>query len=283
LWARDNTPKDARLGVNDAGALAFYSERPTFDVVGLTTKGESRHWVEGPGSRFEHYEHLPRALLPSHWIVYPEWFAIPPLLGEHLTSRTVNATILGGHTMSAHLMDASALGSGNLPDLHALPSFALVLPDSEDRGAGVTDDEARAASRRLTDGFDRIIVDRLDIADLESESEHAYERLFTRASHNRVYEFGSRADGGRAGRTHDLFVLEISPGGDIVGRWVSDTPTTLTLSVDGTERGSVALPGGGHWVHAVFPLGDVAGGPARIEVRRVSGDTFASLHYWSRR
>jgi hypothetical protein len=146
LWARDNTPKEARLGVNDAGALAFYSERPTFDVVGLTTKGESRHWVEGPGSRFEHYEHLPRALLPSHWIVYPEWFAIPPLLGEHLTSRTVNATILGGHTMSAHLMDASALGSGNLPDLHALPSFALVLPDSEDRGAGVTDDEARPCS-----------------------------------------------------------------------------------------------------------------------------------------
>ena len=46
-----------------------------FDVVGLTTPREAQYWVAGAGSRFEHYEQLDRADLPTHFIVYPGWMA----------------------------------------------------------------------------------------------------------------------------------------------------------------------------------------------------------------
>ncbi len=115
-WAAEHLPTDAKLGVNDAGAITFYSGRRTFDIVGLTTLNEARYWVGGAGSRFEHYERLPRAELPTHFIVYPEWFGIPNLLGDRLTERRVEgATILGGPLMVAYRADFSALGSGAAP------------------------------------------------------------------------------------------------------------------------------------------------------------------------
>lgn len=51
--------------------------RRTFDVVGLTTRSEPRYWAAGAGSRFEHYEHMPRAELPTHFIVYPGGWPCP--------------------------------------------------------------------------------------------------------------------------------------------------------------------------------------------------------------
>ncbi len=136
-WAHDALPADARIGVNDTGAIAYFSDRRVFDICGLTTAGESRYWVAGVGSRFEHYERLGRSRLPTHFIVYPNWFAIPALLGHQLTERTVmNATILGGTTMVAAVADYSALGTGDAPVV------------------------AAPAGKR---------VDVLDVADLESE------------------------------------------------------------------------------------------------------------------
>src|SRR5207237_2373235 len=77
-WAKDALPASARIGVNDTGAIAYFGERATFDVVGLTSRDEGRYWVAGAGSRLEHYERLRAAdpaALPTHFIVYPEWFA----------------------------------------------------------------------------------------------------------------------------------------------------------------------------------------------------------------
>src|SRR5262249_3630066 len=79
-WAA-SLPESARLGVNDTGAIAYFSGRRTFDVVGLTTAGEAKYWTAGSGSRFEHYEKLPLQSMPTHFIVYPEWMAVDPILG----------------------------------------------------------------------------------------------------------------------------------------------------------------------------------------------------------
>ena len=141
----------ARIGVNDAGAIAFFSARQTFDVVGLTTAGEARYWSAGPGSRFEHYEHLTRAALPTHFIVYPEWFAIPSLLGDRLTERRVDgATILGGATMAAYIADYSSLGSGERAAAPVLGKASARLPRrrrSRERGRSRVRCSARHASR----------------------------------------------------------------------------------------------------------------------------------------
>ena len=106
----------ARVGVNDTGAIAYFGERKTFDVVGLTTEAEAKYWIAGAASRLEHYERLTRTSpekLPTHFIVYPEWMGLPMVLGEALHVAVVtDSTILGGQTMRAYLADWSNLGSG---------------------------------------------------------------------------------------------------------------------------------------------------------------------------
>jgi hypothetical protein len=41
-WAEHELSPTARIGVNDTGAIAYFSQHKTFDIVGLTTEGEAR-------------------------------------------------------------------------------------------------------------------------------------------------------------------------------------------------------------------------------------------------
>ena len=177
-WAAVALSRDARIGVNDTGAMAYFSNRTTFDVVGLTTSGEARYWTAGPGSRFEHYEHLPRNQLPTHFVVYPEWFGIPPLLGQELAYRFVRHTILGGATMAAYEARYDLLHSGD-------------FPISAPRG-------------------NPNVEDVLDVADLEDEAAHGYRLFDATAQTNIVVAGGDRADGGRSYRRRDEFTLSTS-------------------------------------------------------------------------
>jgi hypothetical protein len=184
-WAAEALPKDARIGVNDTGAIAYFSNRRTFDVCGLTTPGEARYWVAGAGSRFEHYERLGASRLPTHFVVYSNWFAIPALLGDYQTERSVpGATILGGETMVAHVASYRTLGTGARPELE--------VPCE--------------------------LLDEVDVADLESEATHGYDLLYASSSLNLVVEEDGVADGGRSERQTERFTMSILAGGRIVSR-----------------------------------------------------------------
>jgi hypothetical protein len=246
-WAATALPPDARVGVNDTGAISYYSGRRTFDIVGLTTRGEARYWVGGAGSRFEHYEHLPVSQLPTHFIVYPEWFAIPALLGERLTERRVEgATILGGPLMVACRADLRSLGSGEKPTL--------------DTGA-------------------RPLLDTLDVADLESEDAHDYQLGQTGAQDDVVQTFNGRSDGGRAGRLRDRFRLQVEPGGLLIVRVSTPTATEITVSVAGKNLGRVPLEPGEFQELALDLPPNLASGPAPLELATTQPLTV--LHYWS--
>jgi hypothetical protein len=250
LWARHHLPPGSRVGLNDAGAIAYLSGLPTFDVVGLTTEGEGRYWVSGPGSRFEHYERLGRDRLPTHFIVYPRWMATPALLGEALAERSVDgATILGDTTMVAYRARYDALGRAELP--------------LEPEGQGA-------------------VVDRLDIADLESEKAHAYELLYANQLENVLLEDSAgHADGARTNRSEDRFWLELVPKGRFVARLVSDSPLSVELSVDGQRLGALELTPQFSWEEQrlVLPPG-LAPGRHHVTVSARPGATFTSLHYW---
>jgi len=135
---RERLPPDARVGLNDTGAIAYFGERKTFDIVGLTTPSEARYWVGGAASRFEHYERLARdpataGALPSHFAVYPEWLSCPPVLGERLFESTVrDASILGGVTTlvgtSTNLVVNSFVVDAGLPPLHMFQFTWVGLP-----------------------------------------------------------------------------------------------------------------------------------------------------------
>ncbi|MFZ5895273.1 MAG: hypothetical protein ACOY0T_29725 [Myxococcota bacterium] len=248
LWARTRLPETARIGVNDTGAITYFSGRQTFDVVGLTTASEARYWTAGPGSRFEHYERLGVKQLPTHFIVYPEWFAIDDLLGRELTERDVpGASILGGQRMVAYVADYSLLGSGESP--------------------------------RLAEVRDWKLIDRLDVADLESERAHNYQLLGGNQRQNYVARSGESLDGARAERQRDDFDLLVAPRGALVLRVAADASTTLRVRV-GTHNVKVDLPPTS-WHEALVELpSELAAGRRPVTIQS-EGGRFTSLHYFS--
>jgi len=238
--------------VNDTGAIAYFGNHRTFDVVGLTTRGEARYWVAGTGSRFEHYERLGKSRLPTTFIVYPEWFGLPSLLGEYRTDRRVSgATILGGETMVAYDSDYSRLGSGSLP---------LAVPHDE-----------------------RALLDQLDVADLESEHEHGYALFDAVALDNVVLDENGVLDGGRRNRSQEGFQLRLAQGGRLVARVASDARVELRVRAQGASLGAFELaPGAWQEVEIAVPS-SYAGAGATLVTIDANGGTFTALHYWSYR
>ena len=250
-WANEALPADAVVGVNDAGAMAYFSNRRTFDVVGLTTASEGPYWVAGAGSRFEHYERLGASRLPTHFVVYETWFGIPGLLGEFLAERSVpGATILGGVTMAAFRARYSALGSGALP------------------APGVADGRA--------------LLDEVDVADLDSEASHGYTLFWATQQENvAVTGTGGRLDGGRQERTLDRFVATLAPHCLLVARLAASSPTRLAVRVGDSALGEWTLAGGWSWEELTLELvGDIPTNRQPLEVRSLDGRRFTSLHYW---
>lgn len=72
LWLRDNTPRDAVVGVNDAGALRYFGRRRTIDLVGLNNGDLAFRRGD------------PRAIVARlDWLaVFPDWFRGSTLLNE---------------------------------------------------------------------------------------------------------------------------------------------------------------------------------------------------------
>jgi len=264
LWARENLPPEARIGVNDTGAIAYLSNRKTFDVCGLTTEGEAYYWTYGSGSRFEHYEKLPVERRPSHFIVYPQWMACEPVLGDELQRATVtDQSILGGQTMIAYEARWDRLGSGALPRM------------------------------KLKDGTK--ITDEMDVSDLESEKAHSY-ALLGGSDHDNtvVLSFPPRvndaddessfevADGGRHRRQADQFIASFQPGraAKLVLRVSADQDTELVVRVAHAEVGTVRVSSG-EWVEKMVDVPALNEAQAFVEVSpKNAAHLFNSFHYW---
>jgi hypothetical protein len=256
-WAKENLPRDARIGVNDTGAIAYFGDRKTFDVVGLTTSDEARYWVAGVGSRLEHYERLLTtfpARLPTHFIVYPQWMAMDTVLGETMHEATVtDATILGGQTMRAYVADWSALGSGEQPWTHV--------------------------------GGD--IVDTVDVADLESERAHDYELLDARDGEEVAREGltpggATIVDGGRTRHTVERFVAHLHPGAATRGivRLEGPSGSSLRVLANGSLIGICNVGDDDDWVERSFDIPEgVTKERTQIELR-FAGGAVTTFHYW---
>jgi len=258
-WVAQNLPSNARVGVNDTGAIAYFGGRRTFDVVGLTTAAEARYYVAGAGSRFEHYERMRGSNeLPTHFVVYPEWMGLPAVLGDTLTEATVSdagRTILGGETMVAYVADWSRLGSGEKP----------------------WSADARATAP----------IDVVDVADLESEAEHDYELLgaheFEEVAREGATPDGDLVvDGGRSRRTQERFVAHL-PAGTAVRCFVrlQGAPAAVAhVLANGEPVGDIAIDYEPDWVERSVDIpASLAGPRTRIEVL-AAGGSITTYHYW---
>ena len=256
-WAKRSLPANARIGVNDTGAIAYFGDRKTFDVVGLTTPTEGRYWVGGAASRFEHYERLRKeapSTLPSHFVVYPEWMACDVVIGRTLREATVtDSTILGGQTMRASEARWDLLGSGERP---------------------------------WSAGPDTIILDEVDVADLDSEQAHAYALDGAREGEQAVTEGKTPegrvvVDGGRTNRIRDRFRVTLPPDAPdvrLIARLEAGPgPAELTFQVGGRALPAVSSAPN-LWKEIEVPIPPDVRGTVVVEVE--SSAPFASYHYW---
>ncbi len=256
MWAAENLPATARIGVNDTGAIAYFSGRRTFDVVGLTTESEAKYWVAGAGSRYEHYERLHPEDLPTHFIVYPQWMAVDEVLGKELTRATVtDQSILGGASKVAYEARYDVLGRGALPTIaeHKDPLVAEV-----------------------------------DVADLISEEEHKFVVGPSSEAEDQVLstwdeEGREIADGARTKRVVDRFTVDLEPEqpARMVMRVATEEPTTFEVLADDVAIGTIEVPvGAWNEVEVTIPAERAS---ARTAIRVQTGNgaaPFSSMHYW---
>jgi hypothetical protein len=144
-------------------------------------------------------------------------------------------------------------------------------------------DALSSGMRPVRASFEGTPIDRLDVADLESEADHDYVLGWASQADNQVFDtiIGERvhADGGRAARVEDHFLLKLEPRGRLVMRGSSAEP--LEVSVDGRTVGSLKLSDEDFAEASLTLPQDVRSGRRRVQVRAAPGTTFSALHYWS--
>ena len=106
-WIREHTPSDARIALNDAGAIPYLSQRTVLDLEGIVSPESLRWSLAGEGSVFT----LLRQQKPDFIAIFPEWF--PTMAKASLFKVVARAhldkqTISGGPEMVVALLDMLA-------------------------------------------------------------------------------------------------------------------------------------------------------------------------------
>ncbi len=252
---RDTTELSDVIAINDAGALAYFSDRRTLDLVGLTTPGFAGLWTQGPGVLVEKIESLPEGRRPDWFCFFPNWFDFG---GLDLWQRKGSVRLLSPSIVDAEKVlaraDMSFVGTGDQPRLGA-----------PEPGA------PQGASWR--------VVDRLDVADVDSERAHE----FTQRTPEHGADSGSFArrtgfvgrpddtafDGGRTIFGEVTFTLERHPiaPAEIVVRTMSGARQRLLVSIDEEPERRVEVYAPGTGLFHEQGVGIVAPGPGRARVR----------------
>ncbi|MFN2495424.1 MAG: hypothetical protein ABR608_05900 [Pseudonocardiaceae bacterium] len=92
-WLKSNLPEDAVVAVNDVGAVAYFSEHRTVDLIGLTTNGTAEATANGIGSLYEELRHLPAEQRPDYFSIYERWPG-PPVYDLRLAGVLENKPVM---------------------------------------------------------------------------------------------------------------------------------------------------------------------------------------------
>ncbi len=282
-WIGRTLPRNAIVAMNDAGAIAYYGNRSTVDLLGLTTKGFAKAYRSGIGCMFEKLRRLPPARLPTHFAIYPEWF--PYLKASGVLGTEIFRAHLTANTISGE--DDKVVYPARWTDV--LGADSPVLPHPE-----------IAAAR---------IRDKLDLAWLDDEKRHAWvaygyefdekqNRWRDRPSvmlrdvlRRYVPTNGSGrplTDAGRKVFAWERFRFSVEPGKDatLLARTDAWYPNRLIVTVDGATAGLWTIARSETtWVEPAFRIpGRLLSRPnVEIEVRREEpkdGGEWAPFQYW---
>ncbi len=254
-------PRGARIGVTDAGVIAYLGGHPTTDLVGLTTNGASRYYIAGPGSQYEYIDSLPPSKRPAYFITYTtrNWWFPMTLVGPMIAHFSLPAppTIVGARTLALWPARYDELGRDDRPAI------------------------AHVQGR---------LLDAIDVCDIDDEHAHDYRIVDggdPRAdSIIRTYVIPGRGplgEGGRVVRTAERFRIAGRPGRPLGLVLRTDVwfDADLVFDVNGAHAGTLHVARAGRWAEVRFDV------PARfvravndVEVRRRGRDV-ASFHWWA--
>ena len=269
-WLRENLPTAARVGVHDTGSLRYVGQRPTYDLIGLTTAGATIPWRHGSGSVFERMERV--AARPDYFAIYPDVFSIPYLAATDLFAEEL---------FRVDVPDYAIASAGPVQGVWRA-DWGLA-----DSGAQYYQPDVRERTRGLT------VADTLDVADLDDEEEHSlawWHEIRRPGFPTEVQQFTYRVDprrevldGGRlvtGGLAFDVRTREREALW-LVARLHAHEAGAVRVRVNGRDAGRWAYPPvPGQWLETLFrvPASAVTGGVTRVELR-VEAGVPGFLHY----
>jgi hypothetical protein len=223
-YLRDKAP-DARVMLHDAGAIAYYGDTWVYDMFGLVTNHQADVTNNGPGARFEFLESLPPDERPTHFAYYPGWMGSNEWFGA-----TVVATPL-----YAGFDRRRIVGEGDME---------LIVANW---------DHAHTAERPLNAREGWRMVDRVDVADLASEREHAWHGLM---GPRRFQEQGAR---------WSFVEREVGDSGLAIdgGRTIRGGSEQLTVMLDPAKPTRVVIRTGGL---TEYPFHEAIKAPITLEL-----------------
>jgi len=272
-YIHDKLP-NAHIMFHDAGAIAYYGDRPVYDMLGLITNRQANVANNGPGSRFEFLESLPPERRPTHFAYYPGWMGQSEFFGE-----VVLRTPLGGGFHKRRL-----IGDYDMQ----------LIVANWDRVHTAERPEAVAVGWNL--------VDRVDVADVASEGAHGWRGAMGRRGFaeptakwsvfHRDDSPALRLDGGRTIRgTSERFTVKVDPtkpvrlilrsGGKPSYPWNDAIKNPVTLSIQGADgvelaRGTVPPPLG-RFTEVTF---DLRSPRAELEIVTRASGTYRAFHWF---
>jgi len=257
-WVDKHTPSQARIAVNDAGAIPYLSRRYTYDIVGLAHNDfYLLKKVLAPSNApvWEALEAQERP--PQYMVAYPEW--IPDLHGMKIF-QPLKRFPLRRRTMVAN-------------DTKVVWKMRWDLVQDSSRLA-----PQQAAGKQLTD--------RLDVAHISHEVQHQYRLLGAPPPRGLVRQqaVGQKVliDGGRLVPQAEEFVLRARPGtpAALVMRSAGPGRLDLKVEVDGQPAGqwrAPLQPGLGTYTHT---LPGKLLKSEQVRIRLTAKAPYSSFHYW---
>jgi hypothetical protein len=210
-WLSENAAPDARVAVHDVGMMRYIGGRTTIDMVGLTTPGTAVYWRNGPGSVGEFIDRERPDLIASYGHEHG--------LGlGYLQDTDLYAETLASYTVSLDPVNNVAL---------AAPTQGIYRPDWTAADHAVM---PSALPQVLPDLANYDVVDSLDVADIASEADHAYQwhnDHLAGGFPTEYYQFANVAcagescglpimDGGRRINGGESFTLTLRPNEDAI-------------------------------------------------------------------
>ncbi len=269
-WLRENLAPGTRVGVHDTGSLRYVGQRPTYDVIGLTTQDAAIAWRHGAGSVFESMEHSP--MRPSYFAIYPDAFSIPYLAATDLFAEKL---------LRVEVPDYAVASAG--------PVQGVWRADWHLAGSGEEMHQSDILER--TRGLE--LVDALDVANLDDEAAHQVEwwqEVKRPGFPTEVWQMTYRVppqqevlDGGRLLTGGIAFDAHTEPGEElwIVVRLHAQQAGGVRVETDGQEAGYWAYPSvPGHWLETTFqvPGDQISRSRTRVTLR-VDADNPTFQHY----